>query len=91
VKAALLLALIIVIPGAAPAELAPGFDHPSTGGSVVRSTLLHIDGLNALRRDDSAKEVFIIVWEAADLVIPWPKGLSMRDAILEWARRQDGR
>ena len=31
------------------------------------------------------EEAYILQWEAADVVIPWPKGRTPKQAILDWA------
>jgi hypothetical protein len=32
--------------------------------------------------------LFLIFWLSADLQIPWPRDLSPKQAILEWARKE---
>ena len=43
-------------------------------GPVTRSTL--------------AREVFLFEWDEQDLHIPWPEGLTPREAILQWSDAQ---
>ena len=35
-----------------------------------------------------AKEVFVLHFEDAGVVIPWPKGMTVKEAVLSWARAQ---
>ncbi len=35
-----------------------------------------------------AKTCWLLDWDAADVRIPWPEGLTPKQAILRWAREQ---
>ena len=45
---------------------------------IEAASQLHIRG--------DADEVFVIHWEDADVVIPWPEGMTVKEAIMAWAQ-----
>jgi hypothetical protein len=58
--------------------------------TIASYTLIHIQGPSALMpttRPDFA-EVWVLRWPDAGVEIPWPEGLTVKAAILEWATRQ---
>lgn len=79
----LLLALLLA---AAPAPPAPPPEH---------SVFLQITDLpKAIQGWDActSRRYFLKVNDAdGSIAIPWPCDKSLRDAILEWARKEDGR
>ena len=42
----------------------------------------------SLERHPGAPEQFVLDWPQADLVIPWPEGLTALEAVVTWAQRQ---
>ena len=46
--------------------------------------LVKIVGERFTERPD-AEEVYILDWEAADIIIPWSEGRTPKQAILDWA------
>jgi len=40
-------------------------------------------------KDEDFDEISVIVWKLAGIVIPWPKGLSPKEAVLAWAKEQE--
>lgn len=53
--------------------------HPST------YTLFQVEGFPLKREGIDADDAFILNWEDADILIPWPVGMSPKQAILAWA------
>jgi hypothetical protein len=49
---------------------------------VARASIVDITG--NLERP-VAEEVFVLHWEDADIVIPWPKGMTAKQAIIDWS------
>ena len=41
-------------------------------------------------RPDTEGDVYILHWEAVGVVIPWPKGMTVWEAIVAWAKKQEG-
>jgi len=56
---------------------------------IERYAVLYLNGEDWAVRPSNAREAFVIDWEDAGIVIPWPEGKSAKEAILEWARKKD--
>ena len=39
-------------------------------------------------RPDHADEVYALRWDKAGIIVPWPKGISFRQALIYWAKQQ---
>ena len=52
---------------------------------------IHIEGaaLPVVRPfPHEVKEAYVLHWEGADVVIPWPIGMTAREAIIAWAKEE---
>ena len=45
------------------------------------------DGL-PITRHPTAKRQYVLAWPQADLVIPWPNGLTAMEAVITWAQER---
>ncbi len=41
-------------------------------------------------KDEDFDKIHVILWEAADIVIPWLAGMTPKEAVLAWAKEQEG-
>ncbi len=58
---------------------------------VNRAVMIYVKpGSNSLTftRPDDAEEVYLVDWEDAGIRIPWSKGVSVKAALLAWARSE---
>ena len=55
-------------------------------GKIEKAYLIYIQGNSLVQKRPVADEVYVIHWEDAGVIIPWHEGVTIKEAILEWAK-----
>jgi hypothetical protein len=57
-------------------------------GRLKRATLVLVGDQSPWRERPDAEEVYVMDFADEGILIPWPRGISVKSAILEWASRE---
>ena len=52
-------------------------------------TAIWITDEESWERPNDFKTTKVLDWQANDIDIPWPEGMTAKEAILAWARKED--
>ena len=50
--------------------------------------VIYVSGDSLTIERPQADNVYVIHWEMAGIIIPWPSGLTIKQAIIDWAINQ---